>query len=55
MFFRRQAEETWSVRLYTQLGDSVALESCGCQITLAEIYAGVDTPERDDLPVAPVG
>src|ERR1019366_5691729 len=51
IFFRRQAEETWSVRLYTLLTDSVDLESCGCQITLAEIYAGVEAPERDDLPV----
>jgi len=51
MFFRRQAEETWSVRLYTQLADSVGLESCGCQLTLAEIYAGVEFPERDDFTV----
>lgn len=51
MFFRRQAEETWSVRLYTQPTDSVGLESCGCQLTLAEIYAGVEFPERDDFPV----
>jgi Uma2 family endonuclease len=50
MFFRRQAEETWSVRLYTQPADSVELESCGCQITLAEIYAGVEFPEREDFP-----
>jgi hypothetical protein len=51
MFFRRQAEETWSVRLYTQPTDSVELESCDCQLTLAEIYAGVEFPERDDIPV----
>jgi Uma2 family endonuclease len=51
MYSRRQAEETWSVRLYTELADSVVLESCGCQITLAEIYAGVEAPDRDDLPL----
>jgi len=51
MFFRRQAEETWSVRLYTQRTDSVELESSGCQLTLAEIYAGVEFPERDDVAV----
>jgi len=45
MFFRRQAEETWSVRLYTRPADLVVLESCGCQLTLAEIYAGVEFPE----------
>ncbi len=50
MFFGRQAEETWCVRLYTQPDDSVALESCGCQLTLAEIYAGVELPERDGFP-----
>ena len=48
MFFRRHAEETWSVRLYTQPTDSVELESCGCQLTLTEIYAGVEFPERGD-------
>jgi Uma2 family endonuclease len=47
MFFRRKPEETWSVRLYTQLTDSVELESCGCQLTLAEIYAGVELPDRN--------
>ena len=55
MFFRRQAEETWGVRLYTQPTDSVGLESCGCQLTLAEIYAGVEFPERDDFPVGWAG
>ncbi len=50
MFFRRQPEETWSVRLYTHLTDSVALESCACQLTLAEIYAGVEFPPPDGVP-----
>jgi len=50
MFFRRQTEETWSVRLYTQPTDSVGLESCGCQITLAEIYSGVEFPDLDEFP-----
>ena len=33
------------------LTDSVGLESCGCQITLAEIYAGVEFSEREDFTV----
>ena len=51
MFFRRQAEETWSVRLYTEPTDSVELERCGCRITLAEIYAGLEFREREELPL----
>jgi Uma2 family endonuclease len=42
LFFRRNADETWGVRLYQLPADRVDLESCGCSLTLGEIYAGVD-------------
>jgi Uma2 family endonuclease len=42
LFFRRSADETWGVRLYERATDVLSLESCECDLTLAEIYAGVD-------------
>jgi Uma2 family endonuclease len=49
VFFRRTADETWGVRLYALPTDSLTFESCGCTLTLAEIYAGVDLPGRNSL------
>jgi Uma2 family endonuclease len=46
LFFRRAADETWSVRPCALLTDSLNLESCGCALTLAQIYSGVDLPEQ---------
>jgi Uma2 family endonuclease len=42
LYSRQTPEELWTVRLYESLDDAVSLESCGCRLTLAEIYAGVD-------------
>jgi len=42
VYFRQSAAETWGVRIYEFLTDTVNLESCGCTLTLGEIYAGVD-------------
>jgi Uma2 family endonuclease len=47
LFFRRTPDETWSVRPYGHPTDSLVFESCGCTLTLAEIYSGVDLPGRD--------
>ncbi len=41
LFSRRTPDEIWSARIFVQLTDEVFLESCGCNLTLAEIYAGV--------------
>lgn len=41
LYFRRAPDETWGVRLFSRLADAVGLESIGCSLTLAEIYAGV--------------
>jgi Uma2 family endonuclease len=49
LFFRQTADETWGVSPYALPTDSLALESCGCTLTLAEIYAGVDLSGRDPL------
>jgi hypothetical protein len=49
LFFRRTADETWGVRPYALSADSLTFESCGCTLTLAEIYAGVDLPGRNSL------
>jgi Uma2 family endonuclease len=40
-YFRRTADEVWGARVYAHLMDEVTLESCGCSLTLAEIYAGL--------------
>jgi Uma2 family endonuclease len=42
LFFRRSADETWSLRLYHLSGDVISLESCGCDLAISEIYAGVN-------------
>lgn len=47
LFFRRTADETWGVRIFGLLTDSVTLESCGCSLTLAEIYSGVELPAAE--------
>lgn len=44
LYVRQSPDETWSVRLYHELADTVKLESCACSLTLAEIYAGVEIP-----------
>lgn len=49
LFFRRTADETWAVRPYALPTDTLNLESCGCTLTLAEIYAGMDVPAVDDF------
>jgi Uma2 family endonuclease len=42
LYSRKAAEEVWSARVYKELTDVVSLESCGCRLTLAEIYSSVD-------------
>ncbi len=54
LFFRRtpsgdNLDETWGVRPYALPTDSLTFESCGCTLTLAEIYAGVDLPGRNSF------
>jgi Uma2 family endonuclease len=49
LFFRRTADETWGVRPYALPTESLIFESCGCTLTLAEIYAGVNLPGRNAL------
>jgi Uma2 family endonuclease len=54
LFFRRtpsgdNLDETWGVRPYALSTDSLTFESCGCTLTLAELYAGVDLPGRNSL------
>jgi Uma2 family endonuclease len=46
LYSRRTSDELWNVRLFGGLDDLVTLESCGCRLTLAEIYAGVDLEGR---------
>jgi Uma2 family endonuclease len=41
LYSRQAAEEVWSARVYKGMTDVVTLESCGCRLTLAEIYASV--------------
>ena len=42
LYSRHTADEVWSVRGYENLTDVVDLESCGCRLTLSEIYARVE-------------
>ncbi len=42
LYARSTPEEIWSVRIYEALSERVNLETCGCSLTLDEIYAGVD-------------
>ena len=44
LYSRHTADEIWSVRGYENLTDVVDLESCGCRLTLSEIYANVEPP-----------
>jgi Uma2 family endonuclease len=44
LFFRRSPDELWSVRVLSLLTDRLALESCGCTLTLGEIYSGLELP-----------
>jgi Uma2 family endonuclease len=44
LFFRRTADETWGVRIFALPADRVVFDSCECSLTLAEIYAGADSP-----------
>jgi Uma2 family endonuclease len=47
-FSRRTADELWRVRPCELLTDSIDLESCGCSLTLAEIYAGLNLRKATD-------
>ena len=49
LFARQSGDATWSVRLYQLLTDRVNFESCGCSLTLAEIYSGVEIAKTADL------
>ena len=51
LFFRGSADETWGVRPYGLLTDTVNIESCGCSLTLAEIYAGLELAAVRDYSV----
>ena len=42
LYSRQSADEVWRVRVYEDLTDAVDLESCGCRLTLSEIYARVE-------------
>jgi Uma2 family endonuclease len=42
LYSRDTADEVWSVRVYEDLTDVVDLESCGCRLTLSEIYSNVE-------------
>ena len=42
LFFRHSADETWGAQLLQFPGDVITLRSCGCDLTMSEIYAGVD-------------
>jgi Uma2 family endonuclease len=48
-YSRKSADETWSVRPFALLTDSLSLESCDCTLTLAEIYSGLDLPSAADF------
>ena len=49
LFSRQTADETWQARLYELPADSVDLASCGCTLTLTEIYAGVDLAGAEEF------
>ena len=42
---RQTPDKLWNVRVFEALTDTVVLESCGCSLTLGQIYAGVQLPE----------
>ena len=39
--FRRQPDGTWLLHVYTEPTDEARLESIGCSLKLADVYAGV--------------
>jgi Uma2 family endonuclease len=41
LYARRAMDELWTVRIFEDPAEAVQLESCGCRLTLSEIYAGV--------------
>jgi Uma2 family endonuclease len=51
LYSRQGPDEIWSVRLYTLLTDVAILESCGCALSLAEIYAGVELSSEDPFAI----
>ncbi len=48
LFSRQGPDELWSVGLFAALTDTVTLESCGCALTLAQMYKGVELSEPED-------
>jgi Uma2 family endonuclease len=40
--YTRQPNGDWLLRVADQLGDAIELSSCGCTLTLAEIYEKVE-------------
>ena len=44
----RQADNRWLLATFEQLGDVIALDSIGCTLGLADVYAGIkfDQPAR---------
>jgi Uma2 family endonuclease len=49
IFARKSGDETWSARAFRLPADSVELESCGCSLTLEEMYAGLEFPAPIDF------
>lgn len=45
LYWRRSADDTWGVRLFQSLEDHIKFESCGCDLAMSEIYAGLDAAE----------
>lgn len=41
----RQADGSWLLRSYGELGDTLTLESIGCQLRLTDLYEKVEFPE----------
>ncbi len=46
--YLRQAHNRWLLATFEQLGDVIALDSVGCTLALADVYAGIrfDQPAR---------
>jgi len=53
LYSRHTADELWSVRGYENLTDIVDLESCGCRLTLSEIYANLNSAEPRPTALGP--
>ena len=45
IYSRPVADEVWRARIFEEPADMVILESCGCQLSVAEIYSGVSFKE----------